>query len=265
LNPKQLGNRKNLLQRVLDVYRSKFLPELNPRKNSLRMFSDNSTHPTIDTTTAKHLSAKPTIPLTAEALAAQQQQLSTAQTISTEKVIRRGSAEKNDDDESLYSGTTDSLDFHDCFSPPAEQTDSPFISSNSSGGSQKQQQVYSSPNSPDSVMLSPSASIQDLMLGVTNDDMSFGPHQTSNNTNDSCRLSISSTSSNLTSPNLKLEAIDDDDSSMFKDTITSNSMFELYADPIQLPSVGVDFEHCGFKEESVDQLNDTLINQLFHM
>ncbi|CAO3688141.1 unnamed protein product [Rhizopus stolonifer] len=36
LNPKQLANRKNLLQRVLDMYRSKFMPELNPRrKNSL--------------------------------------------------------------------------------------------------------------------------------------------------------------------------------------------------------------------------------------
>lgn len=43
LNPKQLANRKNLLQRALDVYRTKFLPELNPRKNSLRM------PPTIDT------------------------------------------------------------------------------------------------------------------------------------------------------------------------------------------------------------------------
>jgi hypothetical protein len=42
LNPKQLAQRKSLLQRVLDVYRTKFLPELNPRKNSLRM-------PSIDT------------------------------------------------------------------------------------------------------------------------------------------------------------------------------------------------------------------------
>ncbi|RCH84337.1 hypothetical protein CU098_000643, partial [Rhizopus stolonifer] len=36
LNPKQLANRKSLLQRVLDVYRTKFLPELKIRKNSLR-------------------------------------------------------------------------------------------------------------------------------------------------------------------------------------------------------------------------------------
>ncbi|RCI06262.1 hypothetical protein CU098_010246 [Rhizopus stolonifer] len=43
LNPKQLANRKNLLQRVLDMYRSKFMPELNPRrKNSLLTTTSDS-------------------------------------------------------------------------------------------------------------------------------------------------------------------------------------------------------------------------------
>ncbi|KAI9277757.1 hypothetical protein BY458DRAFT_545502 [Sporodiniella umbellata] len=42
LNPKQLANRKNLLQRALDVYRSKYMPGLNPRrKNSVCTASDS--------------------------------------------------------------------------------------------------------------------------------------------------------------------------------------------------------------------------------
>ncbi|KAG1252824.1 hypothetical protein G6F68_011612 [Rhizopus microsporus] len=82
LNPKQLANRKNLLQRVLDVYRTKFMPELNPRrKNSLR----------VDTV------------LTVDSLASRK---------SSHKIARRKS---HDDNESLHSGTADSID--DCLSP----------------------------------------------------------------------------------------------------------------------------------------------------
>ena len=113
LNPKQLGNRKNLLQRVLDVYRSKFLPELKIRKNSLR----TPTALSIDTNLLD--TAKISTPLTVAALAAQQDELS--------PVIKRREKTisiKKEDDESLYSGTTESIDFHDCFSP---SNDAPFI------------------------------------------------------------------------------------------------------------------------------------------
>ncbi|CEG68993.1 hypothetical protein RMATCC62417_05145 [Rhizopus microsporus] len=76
LNPKQLANRKSLLQRVLDVYRSKFMPELNPRRR---------TSISMDTS-----------PLTVDALASR-----------SHKANRRKS---HDDNESLHSGTTDSAD-----------------------------------------------------------------------------------------------------------------------------------------------------------
>ncbi|RCI06855.1 hypothetical protein CU098_013722 [Rhizopus stolonifer] len=82
LNPKQLANRKSLLQRVLDVYRSKFMPELNPRRK------DSLCGITV---------------LTVDALASRK---------SKQKMARRKS---NDDEESQHSGTTDSLD--SCLSP----------------------------------------------------------------------------------------------------------------------------------------------------
>ncbi|KAI8877463.1 hypothetical protein K501DRAFT_278435 [Backusella circina FSU 941] len=230
LNPKPLANRKNLLQRVLDVYRSKFLPELNPRKNSFRM-----PQLSIDTT----LTTTKT-PLTVAALAAQQEELSDA------KVIRRGTAEKMDDNESLYSGTTDSLDFRDCFSPPAEHADSPYLCSSATDMC----------NTSSPTTLSP---VNDLMLSVpsSSDELLFG----NNNRSDSCRLSISSSSSNssIGSSDMISPTIQNEDG-LFKDV----TMLELYADPIQLPSAGVDFEHCDFKTGGdIDHLNDPLFNQLF--
>jgi hypothetical protein len=239
LNPKQLANRKNLLQRVLDVYRFKFLPELKTRKNSLRMHSPPTSH-SIDT---DMLSLKPdddTTPLTVAALAAQQDSLTTA------KVIRRGSSEH--DDESLYSGTTDSLDFHDCFSPPEET--SPFLDTN-----------CTSPSTSDSSMLlSPNASINELMLSVPTSSEQLLRHPL--DTKESCRLSISSSSSSgseLVSPRyIKAEQVDN---SLFKDT----AMFELYTEPIQLPSAGVDFEHCDYIKTEDDHMMDPLMSQLFHI
>jgi hypothetical protein len=238
LNPKQLANRKNLLQRVLDVYRSKFLPELKTRRNSLRMPSPPTSH-SIDT---NMLCLKPddTTPLTVAALAAQQDSLTTA------KVIRRGSSEQ--DDESLYSGTTDSLDFHDCFSPPEET--SAFLDTN-----------CTSPSTSDSPMLlSPNASINELMLSVPTSSEQLLRHPL--DTKESCRLSISSSSSSgseLVSPRyIKAEQVDN---SLFKDT----GMFELYAEPIQLPSAGVDFEHCDYIKTEDDHLMDPLMSQLFHI
>ncbi|KAG1230151.1 hypothetical protein G6F68_019316 [Rhizopus microsporus] len=36
LNPRILAGKKNLLQRALDVYRTKFMPSLQPRRQSCR-------------------------------------------------------------------------------------------------------------------------------------------------------------------------------------------------------------------------------------
>lgn len=260
LNPKQLANRKNLLQRVLDVYRSKFLPELNPRKNSLRMTSPpNRLSIDTDMLTAKTETVASSTPLTVAALAAQQQELTTA------KVVRRGGrGDKNDDDESLYSGTTDSLDFHDCFSPPEDATtSSPSLYLDTT----KVESCNSPSTSDSSMLLSPNASINELMLSIptTSDDLLFGSSQHPlfvETGHDSCRLSISSGSSGgsdlAASPYIKTEQLDE---TLFKDT----AMFELYAEPIQLPSAGVDFEQCDYIKAEDDHLMDPLMSQLFHI
>lgn len=155
LNPKQLAQRKNLLQRVLDVYRTKFLPELNPRKNSLRIPTNPPNRTSIDTNMLlNNTDSSDSSPLTVAALAAQQQALD--QPILAQRV------KKNEDDESLYSGTTDSLDFHDCFSP--NYTDS-------------SEDTLLSPVHQNIMLSAPISSTDDLMLS------------------DSGRLSISSTSS----------------------------------------------------------------------
>lgn len=260
LNPKQLANRKNLLQRVLDVYRSKFLPELNPRKNSLRMTSPpNRLSIDTDMLTAKTETVASSTPLTVAALAAQQQELTTA------KVVRRGGrGDRNDDDESLYSGTTDSLDFHDCFSPPEDATtSSPSLYLDTT----KVESCNSPSTSDSSMLLSPNASINELMLSIptTSDDLLFGSSQHPlfvETGHDSCRLSISSGSSGgsdlAASPYIKTEQLDE---TLFKDT----AMFELYAEPIQLPSAGVDFEQCDYIKTEDDHLMDPLMSQLFHI
>ncbi|KAG2236915.1 hypothetical protein INT48_001984 [Thamnidium elegans] len=230
LNPKQLANRKNLLQRVLDVYRSKFLPDLNPRKNSLRMPS--STQISMDT------DDKSATTLTVAALAAQEQD------ITATKVVRRGSAENHDDNESLYSGTTDSLDFHDCFSPPSEQVTSSIDTPMKS----------SSPTNIYELTLSVPTSSDELLSGT--------PHPLFESGHESCRRSISSSSSSgsdLSSPSLTQDHLDD---TLFKDS----NMFGLYTEHIQLPSAGVVFEHCDYiKTEDENLMIDPLMSQLFHI
>ncbi|CAO3589554.1 unnamed protein product [Absidia cylindrospora] len=116
LNPKHLTNKKNLLQRVLDMYRTKFVPDLVPRRSS---------------NLAKYhtpLENKPT-PLTTEALAAhheQQEQLAAKNgtlncTNNNVRYVCKKESQ-DDDNDTIYTGTTDSLDFRDCFSPPPETT-----------------------------------------------------------------------------------------------------------------------------------------------
>ncbi|KAI9468921.1 MAG: hypothetical protein EXX96DRAFT_589734 [Benjaminiella poitrasii] len=279
LNPKQLANRKNLLQRVLDVYRSKFMPELNPRKNSIRIPSSPPNRLSIDTDmlTVNNNSTKTTTTtsLTADALAATQdhhQQQSA-------KVIRHGEQQGHDDDESLYSGTTDSLDFHDCFSPPH---DSLLIVEGNSTTNNKRDIIIGGCDSP-SLSDSSTASINnDLMLSVptSSDDLLFGSYPLFGVTHphDSCRLSISSScssGSDLASSSpytiTKTEQLDNSTTAtLFKDNAT---IFDLYnSESIQLSSgiatggdMDVDFEQCDFIKTEDDPLVDPLMSQLFHI
>ncbi|KAI9359390.1 hypothetical protein BD770DRAFT_435006 [Pilaira anomala] len=232
LNPKQLANRKNLLQRVLDVYRSKFLPDLNPRKNSLRMPTSSITTTTTTTTTAT------TATTTHISMDTDDQSNLTVATLAAVKP--QETIEHHDDNESLYSGTTDSIDFHDCFSPP-----SPMKSS-------------CSPNTMFELTLSVPTSSDELLSGT--------PHPLFESGHESCRRSISSSSSSSSSSDLSSSSPSqehlDEDRVLFKDA----TMFGLYPETIQLPSAGVVFEHCDYiKTEDENLMIDPLMSQLFHI
>lgn len=149
LNPRQLANKKNLLQKALDTYRNQFTPNLRPRKYASRIApapyvppppppppataSNTATtqdteipqeEPVVkqesDTAAAANSNNKQTIPLTAQALADQQkelQELGLASDVSSPHKRRDSTT-----GQSCYSGTTVTLDFHDfCFSPPPEE------------------------------------------------------------------------------------------------------------------------------------------------
>ncbi|KAI7874156.1 hypothetical protein K492DRAFT_174761 [Lichtheimia hyalospora FSU 10163] len=109
LNQRQLAGKKSLLQRALDAFRKRFMPSLQPRKQSTRVTSPMSL--SIDTNTSNN--AKP-MPLTAAALSAQnawyEQQEQQQTTTTTESVVKGSPAP------SCASGTTITLDFGDCFS-----------------------------------------------------------------------------------------------------------------------------------------------------
>lgn len=111
LNPRHLAGKKNMLQRALDIYRSKFMPSLQPRKNS------NRTAPIPPPSTATAVSQQaslmdllPTIPLTADALSAQNALYEKTNPITSSPAM------------SNMSGTTESLDFADCFSLADEES-----------------------------------------------------------------------------------------------------------------------------------------------
>lgn len=239
LNPKQLANRKSLLQRVLDVYRSKFLPELNPRKNSLRM--SGPTGLSIDTDMGDVSSCTP---LTVAALAAQEKEL---------PVLSFPIAD-HEDTESLYSGTTDSLDFHDCFSPHA---DTPPASTSTSSTTT----TTSAIDCPSTPTKHSPTHVSHLMLSVpSTDDLLFNQHPTSILDSIhpySSRHSISSSSTNSSSSPCN-QHVDMDDS-LFKD----NTIFELYTDH-QFPTVG-HFDQYDYIKAEDDLLTDPLISQLFHL
>ncbi|KAI8884656.1 hypothetical protein K501DRAFT_284716 [Backusella circina FSU 941] len=110
LNPKILAGKKNLLQRALDLYRSKFMPLLQPRKHSSRS-------PTVSMDTIQNNDLlkmmPPTMatPLTASALSAQN---ALFEQKSKKKISCKIAADSPT--MSCASGTTASLDFGDCFS-----------------------------------------------------------------------------------------------------------------------------------------------------
>lgn len=170
---------------MLDIYRTKFAPHLKPRKYAMRTPPAPFAPPP---QSATDTTSKPT-KLTAEALAAQQQQFSNVLCVKVP-----GAKDNTDDDqESTYSGTTASLDFRDCFSPPAETAEAPMLLDSSSSNIQQQQP-------PPSALLAPTATTStttdysldnfmlkgDLMLcdQVFQDDMSC------------CQLSVETNSSN---------------------------------------------------------------------
>ncbi|OBZ85769.1 hypothetical protein A0J61_06180 [Choanephora cucurbitarum] len=135
LNPRQLANKKNLLQRALDLYRNQFAPDIRARKHSPRTpptFSppkkEDSIVEKVETNAEDSIQTsnapRQTIPLTAEALAEQQREFEQLSATTSTSALpapttsRRGSTAG----QSCYSGTTVTLDFHDyCFSPPPEE------------------------------------------------------------------------------------------------------------------------------------------------
>lgn len=116
LNPRQLANKKNLLQRALDTYRNQFTVDLKPRKYASRLAPQPYVPPPPQPPPQSAMTIKhEPIPLTEEALLEQQKEYE-----ASNKRLRRNS------NQSCYSGTTVTLDFHDyCFSPPAEEEESP--------------------------------------------------------------------------------------------------------------------------------------------
>lgn len=149
LNPRQLANKKNLLQKALDTYRNQFTPDLRPRKYASRvapaLFVPSPPPPPPATTPPSPATVevteipneqvivkqevdadkivnnnKQSIPLTAQALADQQKEL--LELGLTNALPSQHKRRDSATGQSCYSGTTVTLDFHDfCFSPPPEE------------------------------------------------------------------------------------------------------------------------------------------------
>ncbi|CEP18817.1 hypothetical protein [Parasitella parasitica] len=117
LNPRHLAGKKNMLQRALDIYRSKFMPSLQPRKNSNRVAPIPP--PSLTNTVSQQVSLMDLLPssnatpLTADALSAQN---ALYEQTSSDVVAAASPAMSN------MSGTTESLDFADCFSLADEES-----------------------------------------------------------------------------------------------------------------------------------------------
>ncbi|KAI8144241.1 hypothetical protein BJV82DRAFT_608834 [Fennellomyces sp. T-0311] len=129
LNQRHLAGRKNLLQRALDTYRTRYMPSLQPRKNSRRAPPVPQTPPLMQAAALKV--PNNSIPLTVSALNAQNawyaqqdhQQQQQYQPHQQQKPVANG---KESCADSCTSGTTASLDFGDCFSLADEPTSDPI-------------------------------------------------------------------------------------------------------------------------------------------
>ncbi|KAI9249427.1 hypothetical protein BDA99DRAFT_523752 [Phascolomyces articulosus] len=213
LNQRHLAGRKNLLQRALDTYRTRYMPALQPRKNSRRapsvpappLMQATLKVPTTTTTT--------TTPLTASALSAQnawyeqqeqqqqqnqqpqQQQKSTAAVTGYCKVSSA---------ESCTSGTTASLDFGDCFSLADEPTPDETISiddtfMNNEPQQQQQQQLQQQQlQEEDTPMITPPYSPKFMTLTNTTKDCCDASSINTRLTPCSCGDESSTTVSNST-------------------------------------------------------------------
>lgn len=96
-----------MLQRALDIYRSKFMPSLQPRKNSKRTAPIPPPPTTVTPISPEDLLS--TVPLTMDALSAQN------------AFYEKSNPTLNSPAMSNMSGTTESLDFADCFSLAEEE------------------------------------------------------------------------------------------------------------------------------------------------
>ncbi|KAI7894122.1 uncharacterized protein EV154DRAFT_438668 [Mucor mucedo] len=121
LNPRQLANKKNLLQRALDTFRNQFTVDLKPRKYASRIPPQPYVPPPPSPIVAIKQEGEDYLPLTVETLAEFDSTTTTTTSTSTKRSRR-------DSNQSCYSGTTVTLDFNDyCFSPPAEEEEGEVI------------------------------------------------------------------------------------------------------------------------------------------
>lgn len=162
-----------------------------------------------DCSNSESSSQQQPLKLTAETLAAQQQQLAAQDATcgggdltssipsSSSCAKRRRLSESSpqqpqqDDQESIYSGTTASLDFRDCFSPPAEAADSPFFAGEDVTTLPDMEQPAAAaappPPSSSSTLLLPSSTaemqdftLNDLMLPASRGDLMLCQGQSDN-------------------------------------------------------------------------------------
>ncbi|ORZ25831.1 hypothetical protein BCR42DRAFT_401019 [Absidia repens] len=115
LNPKILAGKKNMLQRAIDLYRTKFIPSMPPRKHSSRQ---SAVFTLMNNTTS------PITPLTTSALSAQNAQYQ--QIAKNDTSAHTTPAASASPTMSCISGTTASLDFADCLSLADENTPTDF-------------------------------------------------------------------------------------------------------------------------------------------
>lgn len=204
LNPRQLANKKNLLQRALDTFRNQFTTELKPRKYASRIPPQPYVPPPPPPSPSPIIIKQEQdeyLPLTVETLAE-------FDSTTTTKRSRR------DSNQSCYSGTTVTLDFNDyCFSPPAEEEEqqqiiTPFngnmfddlilatlplniddvLSEDSSSTSQNLSSYQNTP-SPESLM----TFYQQALLLKDNEDSLFLMNESNENVNNSTTTTTTTT------------------------------------------------------------------------